>query len=142
VLMSLAQLSVAVIIAVTFLPEPARGDDGWIALKSALSSIPVITGGSAWDRMAACKMQIERQSWFVEKANRDVPTVGIKAGDLLIDVMFDLPRPPGMGTSEADQFTYRGLVARWHVRRGQALPQNGWAAQIQFRRAPLDWMQC
>ncbi len=140
--MSLAQLGVAVIVAVAFLQEPARAADDRNTLEGALAAIPVVTGGSAWDRMAACKMQIEGQSWFVGKANRDVPTVGIKAGDLLIDVMFDLPRPPGMGTSETDQITYRGMVARWHVRRGQPLPQNGWAEQIQFRPAPLDWMQC
>jgi hypothetical protein len=132
----------AVMIAVTFIRNPAYAADDLNALKGALSAIPVVTGGSAWDRMANCKMQIERQSWFVGKADRDVPTVGIKAGDLLIDVTFDLPHLPGAGTGEADQITYKGMIARWQVRRGQPLPRNGWAEQIQFRPTPLDWMRC
>jgi hypothetical protein len=132
----------AAIIAVTSPLEPADPANGWDKLQTTLAAIPVVTGGSAWDRMATCKMQIQTRGWFVGKANQDVPTVGIKAGDLLVDVTFDLPRPPGTGTEQADQITYRGMIARWHIRRGQPVPQNGWAEQIQFRPAPLDWMQC
>src|ERR1700728_3144158 len=102
-LMPLAQLSAAAIIAVTSPLEPADSANGWDKLQSTLAAIPVVTGGSAWDRMVTCKMQIQTQGWFVGKANQDVPTVGIKAGDVLVDVTFDLPRPPGTGTEQADQ---------------------------------------
>src|ERR1700733_1047555 len=97
----------AVMIAVTFLRGPAKADDSWNRLENALAAIPVVTGGSVWDRMATCQKQVDRQSWFVGKADRDVPGLGIKAGDLLIDVVFDLPRPPGTGTGEADRITYK-----------------------------------
>lgn len=110
------------------------GAKDWGRLRAALAAIPTVTGESAFARMAACRMRIQRTNSFVETLPRDLPSQGARAGDQMVDVLFVLPKPSG--GSEPD------IVARWVIHNGKATPQSGWAEKIQRQPAPLDWMPC
>lgn len=132
----------AVLLAFSSLSGPTLAKPDWPQVQAELRIIPTVAGLSALDRMGSCGMRIDRRASWAEPATQDVPGQEIKAGDMLVEVYFDLPRPGGAGTSTGGDPAFTGILARWYIRADRALPQSGWAANIQNRKPPLDWMQC
>ena len=67
----------------------------------------------------------------------DEPRIGATKGDIVVQLLMDVPPPRG----EALEST-KDLTARWIVKNGHAMPDSGWAKQLQNGPPPLMWLNC
>lgn len=115
-------------------------DDLEPAVKHALKSIHTVTGESALNRMRSCGISFSDGSW-IEKADYDQPTIEAHKGDLILEVYINVPPMP----TDQQTYIYNDLLARWVIRKGQSIPESGWAKWIQNKPRPLQsisWMNC
>lgn len=110
------------------------------AVRKALSAIPAVTGETVWERIRSCGITFSDGSW-IERAIQDQPSIGARAGDLILDVYINVPRLPGDHNIEA----YRDLLARWVIHAGRAAPKSRWADTLQNKAPPIGsdaWLNC
>lgn len=65
-----------------------------------------------------------------------------RKGDVTVQLIGDLPRPAGVPATGVDADSYRDISMIWNIRGGKALPQTGWADNLQNAKPPLQWMRC
>jgi hypothetical protein len=114
-----------------------RSDD----LERTLRTVPTITGLSAYGRIEACGIKIERSN-FRQFTAEAMPGQTIKPGDGMLVAVLTLPSLPGAEAATAGDDVYRTAVARWYVWKGKVWARNGWAQRIQYQPRPLEWMNC
>ncbi len=109
-------------------------------VKSALQGIQTAAGKSIWERVHTCRMTFSDGSW-TEKADRDIPAIGAKQGDIIIEAFINIPPMPGTDMTSA----YRDILARWVVHNGKPSPESGWARNLQLEPYPMPsfpWLHC
>jgi hypothetical protein len=129
-------VSLAVGLAGTALAADSSGD-----LEQTLQTVPTVTGLSAYRRIEACGIKIERSS-FSQFTSEAFSGQVIKPGDGMLMAVLTLPSIPGTEAATAGDDLYRTVVARWYVWKGKVWARNGWAQRIQYQPRPLEWMNC
>lgn len=131
--------AVAAILAV-LVSAPAHSDMSAPAVRQALSTIRTATGGRVLERIRSCGITFSDGSW-IERATQDYPSIGARAGDLILDVYINVPPIPG----DHDIGVYRDLLARWVIHAGRAVPKSRWADELQNKTPPIGsdvWLDC
>jgi len=129
-------VSLAVGLAGTAIADDSSGD-----LERTLQTVPTVTGLSAYGRIEACGIKIERSS-FSQFTSEVFPGQAIKPGDGMLVAALTLPSIPGTEVATAGDDLYRTVVARWYIWKGKVWARNGWAQRIQYQPRPLEWMNC
>lgn len=121
---------------------PAIGAVKGDPLEQALSAIPTAAHMTAWQRIQGCRMRIDRRTSEVTTAVYPIARLDVRAGDTIIDVLVDLPRPPGFDPATDDPSLLKDVALRWIVHAGKARPDTGWATAIQTATASVNGLPC
>lgn len=109
---------------------------------TVLSAVPSATGASVWARIQACGIKVQARSSWVDTALQDASNGSRMKGDVTVQVIADLPKPSGAPAIGVDAASYRDISMIWQIRAGKAIPQTGWADNLQNAKPPLQWMRC
>jgi hypothetical protein len=132
--------SLIALLVLASLPAAANDRDDWQKLLAALTKIPSADGGTVLSRIRSCGLKIHKSASWSGTEPIAVSQLGARAGDLVVQIVFDAPPLPG-----DDPTLYHDLSALWIVRNGKPLPEGGWADWLQNKPPPIgsiSWMNC
>jgi hypothetical protein len=120
------------------IPSGAAPIKDWKQISKIIDGIPTAANVSLKKRMANCKMEIHRDTSWIETRNVAWPEYSAKPGETVLKLVFDIPPVPPQAGFKANP-PQRNVTAIWLISKGKPNPISTWANALQNTPVPLGY---